>query len=273
MLGIAGSELEVPEQWLLVMDVGTVGGQLKKLDYDGICVVAVLGSLATAAVWLEQGLLVLGEMVEEMTMLVPGSVATRSMGRCRCSLTMYRIEREKVQAQKELCVREREDDQISDIICKVCRGSVYRAPNLMVGASPCALDVVPLAYATAINHCARKECFEAGRTEKIHGGSKDFNLDLNFAPFGCRPRLTIAPSNGPCCKCHVLYVMGYGAAATVGIVLAQRATATAIDVACVLTAKIFPGACLFLSPVHSGQAKCGSSINNLYISGLPFYLF
>lgn len=65
----------------------------------------------------------------------------------------------------------------------------------------------------------------------------------------------------------------YRAAATVGIVLAQRATATAIDVACVLTAKIFPGACLFLSPVHAGQAKCGSSINNLYISGLPFYLF
>ncbi|KAJ6735588.1 hypothetical protein OIU85_017874 [Salix viminalis] len=116
----------------------------------------------------------------------------------------------------------------------------------MVGASPCALDVAPLAYATAINHCARKECFEAGRTEKIHGGSKDFNIDLNFAPFGCKPRLTIAPSNGPCCKCHVLYVMGYGAAATVGIVLAQRATATAIHVACVLTAKIFPGACLIL---------------------------
>lgn len=63
---------------------------------DKVLVVAVLGSLATAAGWLEQGLLVLGEMVEEMTMLVTGSVATRSMGRCRCSLTMYRIEREKV---------------------------------------------------------------------------------------------------------------------------------------------------------------------------------
>lgn len=85
-----------------------------------------------------------------------------------------------------------------------------------------------------------KECFEAGRTEK----NPWWKQGLQFR-----------------------------AAATLGIVLAQRATATAIDVACVLTAKIFPGACLFLSPVHAGQAKCGSSINNLYISGLPFYLY
>ncbi|KAJ7952808.1 heavy metal atpase 1 [Quillaja saponaria] len=38
----------------------------------------------------------------------------------------------------------------------VCRGSIYRALGLMVAASPCALAVAPLAYATAISSCARK---------------------------------------------------------------------------------------------------------------------
>ncbi|XP_042384072.1 probable cadmium/zinc-transporting ATPase HMA1, chloroplastic isoform X2 [Zingiber officinale] len=38
----------------------------------------------------------------------------------------------------------------------VSRGSVYRALGLMVAASPCALAVAPLAYATAISACARK---------------------------------------------------------------------------------------------------------------------
>ncbi|PIA56645.1 hypothetical protein AQUCO_00700777v1 [Aquilegia coerulea] len=37
-----------------------------------------------------------------------------------------------------------------------CRGSVYRALGLMVAASPCALAVAPLAYATAISACASK---------------------------------------------------------------------------------------------------------------------
>ncbi|RZR97514.1 hypothetical protein BHM03_00026709 [Ensete ventricosum] len=38
----------------------------------------------------------------------------------------------------------------------VSRGSVYRALGFMVAASPCALAVAPLAYATAISACARK---------------------------------------------------------------------------------------------------------------------
>ncbi|XP_026422874.1 probable cadmium/zinc-transporting ATPase HMA1, chloroplastic isoform X1 [Papaver somniferum] len=38
----------------------------------------------------------------------------------------------------------------------VCRGSVYRALGFMVAASPCALAVAPLAYATAISACASK---------------------------------------------------------------------------------------------------------------------
>ncbi|XP_078443808.1 heavy metal atpase 1 isoform X4 [Wolffia australiana] len=38
----------------------------------------------------------------------------------------------------------------------VNRGSIYRALGLMVAASPCALAVAPLAYATAISACARK---------------------------------------------------------------------------------------------------------------------
>ncbi|CAH8358837.1 unnamed protein product [Eruca vesicaria subsp. sativa] len=37
-----------------------------------------------------------------------------------------------------------------------CRGSVYRALGFMMAASPCALTVAPLAYATAISSCARK---------------------------------------------------------------------------------------------------------------------
>lgn len=37
-----------------------------------------------------------------------------------------------------------------------CRGSVYRALGLMVAASPCALAVAPLAYATAISSFASK---------------------------------------------------------------------------------------------------------------------
>ncbi|XP_052196373.1 probable cadmium/zinc-transporting ATPase HMA1, chloroplastic isoform X2 [Diospyros lotus] len=42
------------------------------------------------------------------------------------------------------------------ISTSVCRGSVYRALGLMVAASPCALAVAPLAYATAISACARQ---------------------------------------------------------------------------------------------------------------------
>eukprot|EP00268_Persea_americana_P009364 TRINITY_DN1375_c0_g1_i1.p1 TRINITY_DN1375_c0_g1~~TRINITY_DN1375_c0_g1_i1.p1 ORF type:complete len:754 (+),score=157.76 TRINITY_DN1375_c0_g1_i1:331-2592(+) len=38
----------------------------------------------------------------------------------------------------------------------VSRGSIYRALGLMVAASPCALAVAPLAYATAISACASK---------------------------------------------------------------------------------------------------------------------
>ncbi|XP_051126787.1 probable cadmium/zinc-transporting ATPase HMA1, chloroplastic [Andrographis paniculata] len=38
----------------------------------------------------------------------------------------------------------------------VCRGSIYRALGLMVAASPCALAVAPLVYATAISACAKK---------------------------------------------------------------------------------------------------------------------
>lgn len=41
-----------------------------------------------------------------------------------------------------------------------CRGSVYRALGLMVAASPCALAVAPLAYATAISACAKKVVFK-----------------------------------------------------------------------------------------------------------------
>lgn len=37
-----------------------------------------------------------------------------------------------------------------------CRGSIYRALGLMVAASPCALAVAPLAYATAVSSCANK---------------------------------------------------------------------------------------------------------------------
>ncbi|KAK4262346.1 hypothetical protein QN277_027916 [Acacia crassicarpa] len=37
-----------------------------------------------------------------------------------------------------------------------CRGSIYRALGLMVAASPCALAVAPLVYATAISSCAKK---------------------------------------------------------------------------------------------------------------------
>lgn len=36
------------------------------------------------------------------------------------------------------------------------RGSLYRALGLMVAASPCALAVAPLAYATAVSACAKK---------------------------------------------------------------------------------------------------------------------
>lgn len=42
------------------------------------------------------------------------------------------------------------------ITTAACRGSIYRALGLMVAASPCALAVAPLAYATAISSCARK---------------------------------------------------------------------------------------------------------------------
>ncbi|GAV74863.1 E1-E2_ATPase domain-containing protein/Hydrolase domain-containing protein [Cephalotus follicularis] len=42
------------------------------------------------------------------------------------------------------------------ISTSACRGSIYRALGFMVAASPCALAVAPLAYATAISSCAKK---------------------------------------------------------------------------------------------------------------------
>ena len=47
------------------------------------------------------------------------------------------------------------------------RGSLYRALGLMVAASPCALAVAPLSYATAVSACTRKviivACFVPGK--------------------------------------------------------------------------------------------------------------
>lgn len=43
----------------------------------------------------------------------------------------------------------------------VCRGSIYRGLGLMVAASPCALAVAPLAYATAISSLASKVLFKS----------------------------------------------------------------------------------------------------------------
>lgn len=58
-----------------------------------------------------------------------------------------------------------------------CRGSVYRALGLMVAASPCALAVAPLAYATAISACAKRVAFRIGR-QSIYWtcGVKSFSL-------------------------------------------------------------------------------------------------
>ncbi|PNY07768.1 putative cadmium/zinc-transporting ATPase HMA1 chloroplastic-like, partial [Trifolium pratense] len=46
--------------------------------------------------------------------------------------------------------------QTQSFLLRSCRGSIYRALGLMVAASPCALAVAPLAYATAISSCAKK---------------------------------------------------------------------------------------------------------------------
>ena len=48
-----------------------------------------------------------------------------------------------------------------------CRGSIYRALGLMVAASPCALAVAPLAYATAISACAKKVVFKKSQLIKL----------------------------------------------------------------------------------------------------------
>lgn len=68
------------------------------------------------------------------------------------------------------------------MITPVCRGSVYRAQDLMVAASHCALAVAPLAYAAAINSCARKE------------GGWSWSEGINYAP-------ALAAATGHC-NCH-----------------------------------------------------------------------
>ncbi|KAF9682405.1 hypothetical protein SADUNF_Sadunf05G0105600 [Salix dunnii] len=147
-----------------------------------------------------------------------------------------------------------------------CRGSVYGAPNLMVAASPCALDVAPLAYATAINYCQRKMlCRNVGACRRCSHDSLEERCNLcHFYEWErlrvpCLFIVSYASDDGSIATLrsgikHEWRRSGQGqkalAAATLGIVLAQRATATAIAVACVLTAKNFPGACLFPSPVQ-----------------------
>eukprot|EP00258_Populus_trichocarpa_P041510 XP_024457529.1 probable cadmium/zinc-transporting ATPase HMA1, chloroplastic isoform X2 [Populus trichocarpa] len=126
------------------------------------------------------------------------------------------------------------------MITPVCKGSVYRAQDLMVAASHCALAVAPLAYATAINSCARKE------------GVWSWWEGINYAPAL--------------------------AAATVGIVLAQRATATAIAVACVLTAKGCHTWCSILYFIKSRQRtslfeqNAALALTSIFLAFLPSIL-
>ncbi|XP_011010213.1 PREDICTED: probable cadmium/zinc-transporting ATPase HMA1, chloroplastic isoform X2 [Populus euphratica] len=112
----------------------------------------------------------------------------------------------------------------------------------MVAASTCTLAVAPLAYATAVNSCARKEgVWSWSRSEGI-----------NYAPAL--------------------------AAATVGIVLAQRATATAIAVACALTAKGCHTWCSILYYIKSPQRtslfeqNAALALTSIFLAFLPSIL-
>ncbi|KAI3972441.1 hypothetical protein MKW92_029485 [Papaver armeniacum] len=77
----------------------------------------------------------------------------------------------------------------------VSRGSVYRALGFMVAASPCALAVAPLAYATAISACASKGILLKG------GHVFDALASCNMIAFDKTGTLTTGEliSKGACC--------------------------------------------------------------------------
>ncbi|KAG6775897.1 hypothetical protein POTOM_019396 [Populus tomentosa] len=163
----------------------------------------------------------------------------------------------------------------------------------MVAASHCALAVAPLAYAS----CARKRCyvemwvlvgivlmiplvelcnhclFLLKAFVNIRANVIGWKEVLGLSNLCLRNDLKLMGSQVVLMEfCMCINYAPALAAATVGIVLAQRATATAIAVACVLTAKGCHTWCSVFYQVSPKnfpvRAKCSPRIN-LYISSLP----
>ncbi|KAJ6997423.1 cadmium/zinc-transporting ATPase HMA1 [Populus alba x Populus x berolinensis] len=129
------------------------------------------------------------------------------------------------------------------MITPVCRGSVYRAQDLMVAASHCALAVAPLAYAS----CARKK-------EVLGLSNLCLRNDLKLMGGG----------SGHGRKVLIMHQL----------LLLQRATATAIAVACVLTAKdAIPGVPSCILSSLAKELPCSSKNAALALTSIfPAFL-
>ncbi|KAI3500392.1 hypothetical protein L1887_36213 [Cichorium endivia] len=169
-----------------------------------------------------------------------------------------------------------------------CRGSFYRALGLMVAASPCALAVAPLAYATAISACAKKGILLKGghvfdSLASCHTIAFDKTGTLTTGEFMCK---AIEPIHGhvtrneaqsttacciPTCEKEALAVaaaMEKGTTHPIGRAVINHSQEKELPAVCVESFENVPGRGLFatlssIEPGFGGRQELKASLGSI----------
>ncbi|KAG9158787.1 hypothetical protein Leryth_013678 [Lithospermum erythrorhizon] len=171
----------------------------------------------------------------------------------------------------------------------VCRGSIYRALGLMVAASPCALAVAPLAYATAISACARKGILLKGgqvldALASCHTVAFDKTGTLTTGEFVCK---AIEPIHGhvrnninqfasccvPNCEKEALAVaaaMEKGTTHPIGRAVVDHSLGKDLPTVAVETFENFPGRGLYATLSSSQPELGGGQPLEAYIGSVDY---